>query len=181
MRLTTERLVLREFTADDWPDFWAQNREPCYADQYPNGYADEENLHRLLDKFLAWQQKDPRYRWQMAITLPESDDSIGTCGIRLKEPNSGVAEMGYGLAAEYWGQGYATEAARRMLRFAFEELNVHRVGVHIVASNTRSLAVARRLGFVLEGRLREHEHIGDEWRDDLLLGLLASEWRAAQD
>jgi RimJ/RimL family protein N-acetyltransferase len=179
MRLETERLILREFTAGDWPVLLAQHQDPRYRAQYPNGYDSEPNLRRLLDMFLAWQQEGPRYRWQLAITLRGSDALIGNCGIRLQAPGAGVAEMGYGLAVEHWRQGYASEAARRMLRFAFEELGVHRVGARVVETNARSLAVLRRLGFVPEGRLREHEHIGDVWHDDLMFGLLRQEWERA--
>jgi len=176
MRLTTERLVLREFTEADWPTMLAQHQDPRYQAQYPSGYGAEQNLRRLLDMFLAWQREEPRYRWQLAIALPGNDALIGNCGIRLQAPGAGVAEMGYGLAFEHWHKGYATEAARRMLGFAFEELGVHRVGARIVETNARSLAVIQRLGFVQEGRLREHEHIGDEWRADLMFGLLRQEW-----
>lgn len=179
MRLETERLALREFTAGDWPTMLMQHQDPCYRTHYPDGQVSEHNLRRLLDMFLTWQQEEPRYRWQLVITLRGSDALIGNCGIRLQAPGAGVAEMGYGLAVEHWRQGYASEAARRMLRFAFEELDVHRVGARVVETNARSLAVLRRLGFVPEGRLREHEHIGDAWRDDLLFGLLRHEWERA--
>ena len=69
MRLTTERLVLREFTEADWPTMLAQHQDSRYQAQYPNGYGAEQNLRRLLDMFLAWQREEPRYRWQLAITV----------------------------------------------------------------------------------------------------------------
>ncbi len=178
MRLVTERLVLREFVADDWPAMLAHHRDPRYLAHYPQEAGSEVTLRALLDMFVTWQREEPRYRWQLAITLRDNDELIGNCGIRLTTPGALQAELGYGLSAEHWRQGYATEAARRMLALAFNELHVHRVGARVVVSNTRSIALLERLGFAPEGRLREYERIGEQWRDMLLYGLLAQEWAA---
>lgn len=180
MRLVTERLVLREFVETDWPAMLAYHCDARYLAHYPQNAGSTATLRRLLGMFIGWQQERPRYRWQLAITLHSSDEVIGTCGIRLTEPGAAQAELGYGLSSAHWHQGYATEAARRMLSLAFDELGVHRVGARVVASNAASIALLERLGFASEGRLREYERLDDaRWCDALLYGLLDSEWAAA--
>jgi [ribosomal protein S5]-alanine N-acetyltransferase len=89
-----------------------------------------------------------------------------------------TARMGFILLNEFHGRGFATEAAGAVLDFAFGSLGLHRVALHVDPENRSSRRVASRLGFTLEGRTRESFPIGDVWRDELVFGLLAREWRA---
>jgi len=178
VRLVSERLVLREFVPADLAALETHQRDPRYVAHYPASDWPEGRMAQLLDWFLAWQREEPRYRWQMAVTLAATGELIGSCGIRLQKPGSAHAELGYGFSAAHWGQGYATEAARRMPHYAFAELSVHRVSATCADSNVRSQAVLGRLGFTREGCVREDQFIADVWHDTLLFGLLASEWAA---
>ncbi|WP_308283159.1 GNAT family N-acetyltransferase [Pseudonocardia nigra] len=65
-----------------------------------------------------------------------------------------------------------------MLGFAFTRLELHRVSAAIGPSNARSIAVVERLGFTLEGRLRDHVFTNGAWRDSLLYSILSGEWNA---
>lgn len=88
------------------------------------------------------------------------------------------AEIGYWIDKGVEGRGLITRAASAMLKHAFEELNLHRVELRCAATNTRSMAVAARLGFRLEGRLVKGDRIAGEWVDFLIYGLLEEEWAA---
>jgi RimJ/RimL family protein N-acetyltransferase len=85
--------------------------------------------------------------------------------------------MGYELDPNYWGKGYATEAATAVLNFGFAELKVHRIGANAVAENTASLRVLEKIGMQYEGRLRENKWMKDRWWDTVLYGILEYEWR----
>jgi RimJ/RimL family protein N-acetyltransferase len=85
-------------------------------------------------------------------------------------------DIGYELAPQHWGHGYATEAARAILRFGFTQLRVHRIWSYCVAENTGSAHVLEKLGMRLEGRLREKEFYKGCWWDTLMYALLEQEW-----
>ncbi|GMA86662.1 hypothetical protein GCM10025868_19120 [Angustibacter aerolatus] len=85
--------------------------------------------------------------------------------------------MGYVLAERVWGRGYATEAARAVLRWAFDTLDLHRVQAEVDTRNAASARVLQKLGFVLEGTLREDCVVAGEVSDTWVHGLLRREWR----
>jgi ribosomal-protein-serine acetyltransferase len=102
----------------------------------------------------------------------------GVVGLFRIDDRRETGEMGYWVGAGNEGRGIATRACRAMLQYAFDERGLHRVELGIAASNARSAALAERLGFTLEGRLREADRLVDGTRDDLLVyGLLAEDWR----
>lgn len=90
------------------------------------------------------------------------------------------AEIGYWVDEEAEGQGLISRAASALLTYAFTELRLHRIDLKCADTNTRSIRVAERLGFSLEGRQRKADQIGGEWQDLLLYGILEEEWQAQQ-
>jgi [ribosomal protein S5]-alanine N-acetyltransferase len=80
--------------------------------------------------------------------------------------------MGQGL------QGYATDAARRMIAFGLEEQRLHRISAAVGPDNAGSIAVVRKLGMQYEGRIRDHVFTNGAWRDSLLYATLEPEWMA---
>jgi ribosomal-protein-serine acetyltransferase len=86
------------------------------------------------------------------------------------------AEIGYWIDGGHEGRGLATRAVTALLDHAFGALNIDRVALHTDPANERSRALARRLGFVEEGLLRQGLAFPDGRRDEAVYGLLASEW-----
>ena len=177
MMLTTARLVLREFEEGDWPAVLAYQSDPRYLRFYAWEGRTEEGVRDFVGMFLGYEREEPRYRFQLAVTLRADGRLIGNCGVRLPAPRARVAELGYELAPEHWGRGYATEAARAMAAFGFGELGLHRLQSNCVADNTASARVLEKLGMRREGRLREAQWYKGRWWDTLLYGLLEGEWR----
>ena len=112
---------------------------------------------------------------RLAITLRDTGRLIGGIGLRLVEEFQS-AELGYWVGVPYWGNGYATEAAREMLRYGFEELRLHRIFASHFKNNPNSGRILRKLGMRYEGCQREHIHKFGEFLDLELYGLLRREW-----
>ena len=125
--------------------------------------------------FFALAQ-DPDKIW-LAITLRTDGHVIGGIGLRL-EPKHQHAELGYWLGVPYWGQGYATEAAREMLRYGFKDLGLHRIFASHFKHNPASGRILTKLGMLYEGCQREHLRKWDEFVDSELYGILRQEWEA---
>ena len=111
MRITTARIILRDFVIDDCPDVLAYQRDPRYLRFYPWADRKDGDARDLVQMFLDQQEEQPRRKFQFAITLPDRDKLIGNCGIRRKLENAWEADIGCELAPEDWGQGYARVGA----------------------------------------------------------------------
>jgi RimJ/RimL family protein N-acetyltransferase len=181
MLLTTERLRLREFLENDWHAVLAYQSDPRYLRYAPWTYRLQENVTRLVQDFIGWQHEQPRVKYQLAIVLPTTQQVIGSCGIRMAMAHAQKAELGYELHPDYWGQGYATEAARSLLAFGFETLHLQHVWAQCIAENTASIRVLERLGMRQERRLRHHAWMQNQWWDMLVYSLDRAAWQGAQE
>jgi len=177
MILATERLLLREFTAHDCHAVLAYQSDPRYLRYAPWTYRLRENVARLVQDFIDWQDELPRGKFQLAIALRTNHQVIGTCGIRMATGHAQQAELGYELHPDYWGQGYATEAARSLLAFGFQTLSLQRVWAQCVAENTASIRVLERLGMGQERRLRQHAWMQNRWWDMVVYAMNRTEWQ----
>ena len=177
MLLETPHLLLREFEPDDWPAVLTYQSDPRYLRLYAWTERTAADVRAFVEAFVASRAAEPRLTVQLAITLRDGGQLIGNCGIRLAEPGVRIGDLGYELSPEHWGRGYATEAARAMVDFAFSELQLHRVWAECVPENTASRRVLEKLGMRREGRLRQTRWYKGRWWDTLLYGILEDEWR----
>ena len=79
---------------------------------------------------------------------------------------------------DYWSHGYGTDAITTLLRYAFDEMNLHRVWLEVLDDNTRGIACYRKCGFVEEGRKRQDRYRSGSYHDTLVMGVLEDEFRA---
>ena len=128
--------------------------------------------------FLTLAQEPGRI-W-LAITLRSDGRQIGGIGLRVDDQHQ-HAELGYWLGVQYWGQGYATEAAREMLRYGFEDLGLHRIFASHFKHNAASGRILVKLGMHYEGCQREHLRKWDEFVDSELYGSLRQEWQISRE
>jgi ribosomal-protein-alanine N-acetyltransferase len=122
--------------------------------------------------------KEPGKMW-LAITLLSDGRQIGGIGMRIEEQHR-HAELGYWLGVDYWGQGYATESGREMIRYGFEQLDLHRIFATHFAHNPASGNILRKLGMRHEGCQREHLLKWGQFVDSEIYGLLRHEWEARE-
>ena len=178
MQLTTARLTLREFVAEDWKAVQAYQSDPLYTRYYAGEQPTEAEAREFVGRFVSQQQEHPRAKFQLAIVLPAEERLIGNCGLRVNEASLREGNIGYELDSRFWGQGYATEAAREMLRLGFEEHHLHRIWAGCVADNIGSARVLEKIGMRREGHFREKEFFKGRWWDSLVYAVLDREWQA---
>jgi len=118
-------------------------------------------------------------RCYWAITHPDDGRVVGTLGFNfLFPPEQKMADFGYGLSPECWGTGMFGAAARLVLGFGFDQLDLDRVQVMTPAENVASVKAVERLGFRREGTLREfYPRTAGIRRDCAVLGLLRRDWK----
>jgi RimJ/RimL family protein N-acetyltransferase len=175
MQLLTSRLILREFTADDWTAVLAYQSEPLYLRYYPWQERTAADVQVLVQMFLGQQRAEPRLKYQFAVTLKTTGELIGNCGVRLDTAEAHQADIGYELAPAHWGHGYASEAARAVVQFGFTELHIHRIWAECVAENVGSARVLQKLGMKQEAQLRQNQYFKGRYWDTLIFGMLAQE------
>ena len=154
MILETERLLLREMTQDDLPALQGilQDEETMYA---YNGAFDEAETQAWLDRQLSRYAQYGFGLW--AVVLKESGGMIGQCGLTM-QPWRGdeVLEVGYLFNRAFWHHGYATEAARGCMEYAFDLLGAREVCSIIRETNLPSRRVAERNGMTLRDTWVKH-------------------------
>jgi ribosomal-protein-alanine N-acetyltransferase len=137
----------------------------------PHPYT-EQNAREYLAICNAESAAGPVTRF--AITLRNSGEFCGGIGLRLDDTHQ-RAELGYWLGVPYWGQGYATEAARAMLDYGFNTLGLYRIYASHFAGNTASGRVLLKIGMKYEGSLRGHIYKWEEFHDLEFYGTLKTE------
>ena len=177
--LTTERLTLRRMMVADTEDMYEYASRPDvtkYLTWYPHPdrtYT-REYLQYLGNRYSAGMF----YDW--AVVYEPDCKMVGTCGFTSFNCASDSAEVGYVLNPEYWGKGIATEALTRVLRFAFEELKLHRVEARFIQENERSRRVMEKVGMTFEGIMREGMLIKGNYVNVGVCSILVSEWLASE-
>lgn len=174
VKLVGPRITLREFRTDDidgvltlvgddrvtrWLSFDSRTREQAAA---------------MIEGVIERTQQQPRTEYYLAATL-DDDAVIGFA--RLGLDGVQAAKVGYAVAADHWGKGYALEATGLIIDFGFRELRLHRISAAIGPDNSRSIAIVRRLGMKYEGRIRDHVFTNNAWRDSELYSVLRQEWQ----
>lgn len=153
--LHTPRLVLGAFTPADAADLHqlAGNRDIADTTlSIPHPYD--------LDHALAWisQQRRELVRGRaanFAVRLTDDSRLIGCAGLRDIDREHCQAELGFWIGRQWWGQGYAREAASAVLKFGFEQLGLNRICAHHMVRNPAAGQVLRHIGMEREGVLRQ--------------------------
>ena len=178
--LTTERLTLRPFVADDAFDVerLAGMREIAATTlniphPYPHGGA------------AAWiALHEPGWREgtsaTFAMVLRDTSRLAGAISLMIKREHK-RAELGYWVALDSWNRGYATEASRRVIDFGFEVLRLHRIQSRHLLRNPASGRVMQKLGMQQEGVERDWAFKWDRYETVVLYSILEPEWRAGRD
>jgi ribosomal-protein-alanine N-acetyltransferase len=148
--LETERLILRHQVSEDLDDLWALYCNPNITKHIPDAPRSREEAKEELEWHMHGHPKHPEMGlW--ATIHKETGKFIGRCGL-LPWTIDGQddVEVAYTIAEDYWGQGLGSEAARAILNYGFETLNLTRLICLIDAENAASIKVAEKIGMVFE-------------------------------
>lgn len=107
-----------------------------------------------------------------AVELSATGEVVGDCALLHADEQCRRIEIGFSLNRKHWGRGYMTEAASALIDHAFSAMNMRRIEADIDPRNIGSARLLERLGFVMEGLLRERWMVGDEVSDSAFYGLL---------
>jgi [ribosomal protein S5]-alanine N-acetyltransferase len=111
-----------------------------------------------------------------AVTLRSNGQLIGAVGLRDIDPDHAQAELGFWIGVEFWGQGYATEAARAAVGYAFDALQLNRVCAHHMVRNPTSGSVLGKVGLKPEGLLRQRVRKWGVYEDVVVCAILREDW-----
>ena len=180
--LRTERLRLRPFVPTDAERLTELLQSPEIARwtlSIPHPYRLEDAVS-FLEKRRTADEERTDFGWGIEVTA--TCELIGAVG--LKDPNwqFGRAEIGYWIGESYWGKGYATEAAHRVVRWAFESGGLYRVQATYAPGNQRSAKVLRNVGMQPEGLLRGYTQKNGQRLDLELCAVLRTDpmWSAVR-
>ncbi len=173
--LSGARVRLRPLRPSDVDDLFALHSDPRVMRywSFPAWTQREQSVARIAQLERDNAQSE-FYTW--ATTIDGADRLAGTVSLFALNRSHARAELGYALASPAWGKGYATEAVRLAIAFAFESIGLARLEADVDPRNEASCRLVERVGFRREGLLRQRWHVAGEVTDSAMYGLLRSEY-----
>jgi RimJ/RimL family protein N-acetyltransferase len=171
VELEGAKVWLREFRRDDVDAALALVGDDRVTRWLSFDSRTREQAVDMIEGTIERAQQEPRTEYYLAVTI-DADELVGFA--RLGLTGVQAAKLGYAIAADHWGNGYALDGTRTLVSFAFGPLGLHRISAAIGPDNEPSISVAKRLGMSYEGRLRHHVFTNGAWRDSLLYAVIAT-------
>ncbi|HYH80154.1 MAG TPA: GNAT family protein [Longimicrobium sp.] len=176
--LASERLWLRRMEARDVAVLLAYRNDPEVA-RY-QGWGDAFSAEQAEEMLAAQTELRPGtpgawFRWMLEERA--SGAVVGDCAMCVDGDDPRQAEIGFSLAREHQRRGFAAEAVRRLLDYAFGELTLHRVVAITDARNAAAAALLARVGMRREAHFIQNSWYKGAWGDEFLFAILRSEWR----
>lgn len=173
--LMGERIVLEPVSLLGLKDFHEYSMCPDFYEylEYPPFKTIEES-EIYLEELVERSKSSLQQFW--FVKLSKYEKIIGSFGIHSLEEYRGSVEIGYGISPHYWGNGYFKEAAELVIEYIFHVLNLHRIVARTSALNLASMHGLERIGFLIEGTMRDYYRNADgQWNDAVLMAKLSSD------
>lgn len=170
------RIILRKLKLSDANDIYEnlQDKEMVkWTLNIPWPYRKKDAI-RFIRRAQYRMRRKTGYAF--GIVLKETNRVIGIVDLFRIDWKNKNAEIGYWLGKKYWGRGLTTEAVKLALKFAFENLKLHRIYARLFEENIGSRRVLEKSGFKLEGVLRENRYRYGRWHNELNFGILKKEY-----
>lgn len=174
--IETERLILRRFEYTDdtaMLKYWIADEkiQSLYSEPV---YSTKEEVKELLDIYIGSYEKPDYYRW--AIIEKDCGECIGQIAYFVVDSKNHFAEIEYCIGSEFQCRGYATEAAKAVIAFGFDEINLHKVQICTKTINQPSKRVIEKCGLTYEGTLRDYFYMNGEYVGRHYFSILRSEY-----
>ncbi|MCK6264710.1 GNAT family N-acetyltransferase [Vibrio sp. ZSDE26] len=173
-KIETKRLILRDMTPNDEPDFIAMSQDVKYQRFYDESDCDPNKYKELTYLFIAQASENPRTSYQLAVECKESSQFVGTVCLRLEDNKQ--ASMGCAFSRASQGRKLSYEAALALADFGFSKLGVHRIYAETISKNLPAINLCKSLGMRQEAHLIEHRFFKNQWWDTVILAMLRTEW-----
>jgi [ribosomal protein S5]-alanine N-acetyltransferase len=174
--LETERLLLRRLEMSDAPrlyELFGNYEVLRMITGVPYPYS-EDHARDFIGR--TQQNMDAETNFAFAMVSKSEQTLIGCVELGVTHQFR-RGDLGYWVGVPYWGQGYMTEAVRRIMRFGFEDFNLNRIYSCHFAHNPASGRVMQKLGMTYEATFRQYVVKFDEYVDMVYYGILKSEWK----
>jgi len=180
IKLFTDRLLIRDYVIDD-----LNNHHRLLSDATVMYYLQDiktetikeskENLFKVIND----QGSSERKLYHFVIEIKNINEFIGGIGYTVSDstPCGKLVHMGYFLLKEYWNKGYATEALKRVIDFAFNENNVYRIHTGCLKENVYSERIMQKCGFTKEAEFIEYVFHDGKFKDRVEYRILKNEWK----
>lgn len=176
--LQTPRLICRPLTVADWPFFLALQQDPQVMRYVTDARGEEEIRQAFESRLPDWQPGAPH--WLCLVVCDKTARTpYGLTGYLQREAESG--EVGFLLTPAAQGKGYGRESLRAVCEYAFTTGGLRRLTACVTEGNLASRHLLEKVGFVLEGTLRESYFLQQHWQNDWLFGLLKKDYFATPD
>lgn len=174
-RLTGERVSLRPYRDDDADALFALYGDPEVTRWWSHEpWTDKQQVVAYFERMLRDRESSEFYPW--AITSNANDGLIGTVALYDIDHTHRRGMIGYSLSPSAQGHGYAHEALRLMIGFAWTSLDLHRLEADTDPENIPSRRLLEKLGFAIEGTMRKRWFVHGAWHDTSWYGLLREEF-----
>lgn len=175
--LETTRLTLRPFVDDDFDAMHAmRSSSEVVRYLYEETFSPEQTRELLTKKMagFAWSREDD---WlSVAVVERSSGLTVGDLALHWVSERDRTVEVGFVFDPRHQGKGFATEAARAVVDWAFTTAGMHRVIGRTEARNVASSRVLEKLGMRLEAHYVENEWVKNEWQSEFVYSVLEHEW-----
>jgi ribosomal-protein-alanine N-acetyltransferase len=173
--LQTKRLILRDVSLDDLAAVSAYGSSEQYNRFIPTALPTLERTRKRLQLFQRAAAVDQGRRLYLLMAVSKTSGQV-VGELSIARSSQWVAEIGWGIAHQYWSKGFGTEIAECGVAFGFNELGLHRIEAKVAPENTSSVRILEKLGFRCEGVSRDCRWARDRWWSLALYGILKPEF-----
>ncbi|MCW5517785.1 GNAT family N-acetyltransferase [Muriicola sp. Z0-33] len=179
MIIKTERLNLLTLSQDDLHDMYLLHSNEEVAKFNTIGIPmDIDITRKVIAPLLEETDDNNKTDFSWTIRDQHTNTFMGELGFSLAPPRYRLATLHYSILPRYWGKGYATEAALGLIKYCFEELNLHRIEAGCAVDNLASIRVLEKLGMQREGRKRKVLPLQSGWSDNYEFAILKEDFES---
>lgn len=169
-RLTLRRLELID--AEMMFHNWASDEEVTRFLRW-DAHKTIEDTRDMIQRWIDNYQYESTYYWGMYL---KNGEMIGSIGVTVVSEHDFKGELGYKIGSRWWNQGYASEAAKAVIDYLFQNTDIERIDAFCSVENPGSKKVMEKAGMHYEGLLRHYYKIRDGFHDCTLYGIIRNEW-----
>ena len=169
--LETQRLLLRSYRSEDWERVHIYGANPEFSQFELWGPNSIEDTKKFVSDMVSQSAQKDCYQFDLAVCIKDTGLLIGGCGIRRESQTSCIANLGWAINPEFQSKGFATESAKALIQFGFEQLKLRVIYATCDTRNIASMKVMEKLGMIRVGHLigdkMQKGHLRDSFRYEL--------------